>query len=194
LILGSIVSGTLTLALASQACREAVELPPPTAADAGPTEAGPADAGGPGISLGTVTFRMTAAANASSYTYASSDGDPGDGIWWYSVTTADGGYVMIFVPGAGTTCDTCNNMGIPVGYSCYTLPDAGITATWDGISYPGSSTCGGGTQCAIRKYVSEGEYVVHMCAGCDFTVTDAGPDCVNVPFHYPTSAEIVGTL
>jgi hypothetical protein len=42
--------------------------------------------------------------------------------------------------------------------------------------------------------VPEGDYVVTMCAGRPDGFPDAGSECVKVPFHYPTAAEVVGTL
>jgi hypothetical protein len=147
----------------------------------------------------------------------------GNASWWYFVTTADGKPVPTFVSPATAVCEDCFLLGnLPVGPgTCFPLPDGGATATWSGNVVTGSSTCDatsegrpiGAVSCSIFGCVTAGQYVATMCAFAldDCLVADGGscPSasadnaclasldggvCVSVPFEYPTTAEVVGTL
>jgi hypothetical protein len=158
------------------------------------------------VSQGSVTFRMEAPSVDAGYRYVFSFGNPGDGVWWYSLATAYGQPVPIFFSDLAI-CNSCGMVGVPIGAGCAGVPEGGATATWDGTVITGTSTCGWSpgpgqatqaiacqsTQCSLP-----GEYVVTMCAErsdeCFSNSTDAGTACVAVPFSYPTTTEVVGVL
>jgi hypothetical protein len=151
-------------------------------------------------SAGSVTFRMRPPSADAGYSFASSFGIPGDGVWWYSVATADGGALQIFP--SETTCGTCAQVANPIGQACEGLSADGVTATWSGIAVTGQSMCswspGDGEPletipCDTARCVPSGRYVVTMCAGGSLACSDT-PTCVSTPFDYPSTSEIVGTL
>jgi hypothetical protein len=91
-------------------------------------------------------------------------------------------------------CGMCSEAA-PIGQGCSPLPAAGVTATWDGrAAAGGTSTCLGDTTCLTTAYRPAGDYVVTMCTGCPDVPEDAATKCVSIPFAYPTTSEIVGTL
>jgi hypothetical protein len=161
-------------------------------------------AGGPDaacVPLGSVTFRMEAPNVDGGYSYQFSFGDPGDGVWWYSVETPDGSALSIFLPpGASTLCEVCDPRPNPIGQGCGPIPDGGITGGWGGYTITGTSICqpeppssyATPVGCAAIQCLPAGRYVVKMCAGggpC------ASPEtCVDVPFDFPTDAAVVGHL
>jgi hypothetical protein len=151
-----------------------------------------------GCAQGTVTLHMQAAPGAGDHYDTASFGDPGDGVWWYSVAKADGTPLRIFLSQA-TTCGACRNAAIPLGRLEGELTDTGVRATWDGVALTGTATCsssGTTMPCDTSICVPAGQYVVTMCADRDPNASgaDAGTTCVSVPFEYPSNTEIVGTL
>lgn len=101
----------------------------------------------------------------------------------------------IFRTSGEAYCATCTGAPVGVGSGCGAIPSAGVTASWDGFAITGgAATCGGGTACLASEFMPAGDYVVTMCSGCVEQSPDAGVQCVSVPFQYPSSAEIVGTL
>jgi hypothetical protein len=147
---------------------------------------------------------------------------PGKADWWYSVATADGTPARIFLS-PSVTCDPCEIVGnLPVGTTtCAPLPIGGVTATWNGMAVTGDSTCKppsgvsvipGPVSCQVTGCMPAGSYVVTMCAraldDCQTAVQGApcadltdgclasthAPICVSVPFQYPSTADVVGTL
>ena len=174
-----------------------------------PTDAPVArDAGSDGacVSAGSVTFRLQASAADGGRFYARSLADPGDGIWWYSVAKADGTPLQIFLEQANS-CNDCREAIVPIGYGCSPLPDGGVTGGWDGIAVTGFGTCldssepGQGAlsiSCDETTCMPPGRYIVTMCVGCAdarLRPADGGSSpCVSVPFDYPTSTEVVGTI
>jgi hypothetical protein len=168
------------------------------------------DTGAPGcVSQGSVTFRMQAPTGDAGYNALTSFGNPGDGNWWYSVATADGNPLQIFLsPGPVTaTCEPCAPYEVPGGGGCNPVPpDSGVTATWDGTAVTSISTCewspgshqaSEAISCQVIQCMPAGKYVVTMCGSeledCSSTDGEAGA-CVSVPFQYPTSSEVVGYL
>jgi hypothetical protein len=155
------------------------------------------DASGPCGPQSLVTFLMHPRGDY----YAAPAGDPGDGVWWYSVATAHGTPLQIFLGDATddslTTCTECAPEDVASGGVCAT---GDVTATWNGTEITGTSTCtSGGSQvgCSTSVCVPAGDYVVTMCANTDSTCSatgDAGNPCVSVPFHYPTASEVVGSI
>jgi len=155
------------------------------------------------VSLGSVTFRMLPPSEDAAYAYIQSFGDPGDGYFWYSVATASGDKVRIFLANLPSTCSECANTPIPIGFLCASLLDAGVSATWSGVAITGQSTCrtsddGLTISCADTTCMPAGPYVVTMCASGPGQSCDPSPTgsrtCVSVPFSFPTAIEVVGTL
>ncbi len=187
----------VVVALSFAACGGQAIDPSPGAdgPDAGPAATSSAPVGGSPSPNGVTTFRMVTAAAGAGYVYASSFADPGDGVWWYSVATAAGEPLDIFMDGQIPSCSTCGSKGAAIGSLCDALPPAGVTASWDGfVALEGTSTCGAGTSCIPYAYAAAGDYVVTMCAGCAGLEQDAASPCISVPFHYPSGEEVVGTL
>jgi len=162
------------------------------------------DAGTDGrcVSLGSVAFRMEAPPVDGGYGYQVSLGDPGDGVWWYSVETPDGSALSIFLPpGAFTSCDICEPRPDPIGRGCSFVPDGGVSAGWGGTAYTGTSTCqpvpasgySSPVGCATVRCLPAGRYVVKMC-GSKGGLTCDSPTCISVPFDFPTDAAVVGQL
>lgn len=158
-------------------------------------------------SLGSVTFHLQAPAGAPAYTYLNSFGDPGDGFWWYAVAAADGTPLQIFLPAnAATTCGTCQNVLYPDGFSCSTLTTDGVDALWKGTAIVGRSSCpwsdgsvASTISCSTLECMPAGRYVATMCAytstsACVSDPRDGQGTCVSVPFDYPTTSVVVGTL
>lgn len=151
--------------------------------------------------IGGTLFRMEAPPHDGGYWYRSSFGDPGDGVWWYSVETPDGSALQIFLPpGARSLCGDCDPKAYPIGQQCSPIPDGGVTGGWGGFTVTGTSTCqpvptssySGPAGCATIQCLPAGRYTVRMCAGggpCPTSET-----CVDVPFDFPTDAAVVGHL
>lgn len=165
----------------------------------------PSDGGNPQPPACTptpVNFVMQSASVDAGYSYSFSLGIPGDGVWWYSLAQADGGPLSIFP--SETTCDACGLTAIAVGAACGALPDGGATATWDGALVTGNSMCswspGGGEpaesiSCNTTECAPPGRYIVTMCATKNVACpTPNGNVCIDVPFDYPTTSDVVGTL
>ena len=156
------------------------------------------------VPLGSVVFRMEAPPVDGGYGYQLSLGDPGDGVWWYSVETPDGSALSIFLPpGAYTTCDVCEPRDEPIGQGCSFVPDGGVSGGWGGITYTGTSTCEAkatssvpahAAGCATTRCLPAGRYVVKMCGARGGLAACGSPTCVDVPFDFPTDAAVVGHL
>ncbi len=144
----------------------------------------------------SVTLRMQAP-SGTSYLYAQSFSEPGDGVSWYSVAKADGGTLQILWMDLHI-CASCTSQDVAIGYDCSSIPDGGVAVTWNGTTVSGSSTCGTPPEsCDTIGCAAPGEYIATMCAGCPGSPNQReggfGP-CVHVPFHYPTTGEVVGNL
>ena len=157
------------------------------------------------LPLGSVAFRMQAPPTDGGYFYVYSLGDPGDGVWWYSVETTDGGALPIFLPSSTqTTCGTCKDLFEPIGQGCSALPDGGVRGYWGGYAVTGEAACevpatasdpSHLAACATISCPPPGKYVVKMCARrgrCGYT-PDAST-CLSIPFDFPATSEVVGTL
>ena len=168
------------------------------------------DAFAPGACGGSsvVTFHLQASTGDAGLLYARSS-NPGDGIWWFSVADDDGTPVQLFLKTA-TRCDACIDRLIPVGFTCSSLPDGGVTAAWDGTIFTGESSClpppapndqGEPISCDVPSCAPAGRYVVTMCASptCSYVRDGVAGNasqsgCVSIPFDFPSNAELVGTL
>jgi hypothetical protein len=167
----------------------------------GGTDAPPGDRAGALVdgacsALGSVVFRMEAPPIDGGYYYVTSFGDPGDGVWWYSLETQDGSALPIFLPpSVFTTCDVCDPAPDPIGIACGLIPDGGVSRGWGGYTVTGTGTCGAYVQgCATTRCLPAGRYVVKMCGGRGTCAGGDAATCVEVPFDLPTDQEVVGTL
>jgi hypothetical protein len=148
------------------------------------------------VPIGSVVFRMEAPPIDGGYSYVSSFGDPGDGVWWYSLETPDGSALPIFLPPSTfTTCDVCDPAPDPIGFSCGAIPDGGVSRGWGGYTVTGTATCGANALgCATTRCLPAGRYLVKMCGWRGTCTTGDAPTCVEVPFDFPTDQEVVGAL
>jgi hypothetical protein len=157
------------------------------------------------VPLGAAAFRMQAPPSDAGYFYLFSLGDPGDGVWWYSVETTDGAVLPIFLPSSTeTTCSSCKDLLEPIGQACAALPDGGVRGHWGGYAVTGEASCevpatssdpSHLAACATITCLPPGRYVVKMCAsrgGCGYS-SDAAT-CLSIPFDFPAASEVVGTL
>jgi hypothetical protein len=177
----------------------------------GGTDAPPSDAARTDASqdsacspLSSVVFRMEAPPIDGGYYYVSSFGEPGDGVWWYSLEMPDGSAVPIFLPpGASSICNVCDARPNPIGFACETIPDGGVSRGWGGYTVTGTASCE--TQatssspaysigCATIRCLPAGRYLVKMCGGRGMCAGGDAATCVEVPFDFPTDQEVVGTL
>jgi hypothetical protein len=123
---------------------------------------------------------------------------------WITLFTEDGGAQIDMLPassapGTGTDCATCSGAGysIPIGAFWGPLGDAGVSQTWNGTVYAGS-TCGAtASACVAEESAQAGRYQARMCA-CPAAELQAGfcvsSVCTSVPFDYPGTTTVAGTL
>jgi hypothetical protein len=147
-----------------------------------------------GCTLGSVTFVLRA--NGCAVTSS----NPGDEFFWYSVLEADGGApVPIFydtiTQALRGTCAFLGNVG---GFGCTAIPDAGVTAVWNGTHAGARSSCDSESMhvtlpCQPLLCTPAGAYVARMCTGSE---VDPGVPvaCTNVPFTYPEDTLVVGVI
>ena len=169
----------------------------------GPSDSPDADRSSVCGPQGLVTFDMQVPPGGGGYSYLESFGNPGDGAWWYSVASADGTQLPIFL--TLPTCGSCEEADIPIGFGCIPVPAGIVSATWDGTVVTGNSRCADPVgpnaglpinPCNTIKCVAPGQYVATMCASrvpqdCSFR---QGATCVSVPFEYPAASDVVGNL
>jgi hypothetical protein len=157
------------------------------------------------VPLGAVAFRMQAPATDAGYQYVFSLGNPGDGVWWYSVETPDGAVLPIFLPsGAPSTCERCEDGLTPIGQGCGALPDGGVSGGWGGYAVTGAVSCevpassfdpAHQSLCATIDCLPAGRYTVKMCAVKGGCYSASGQNtCLSIPFDFPGTSEVVGTL
>ena len=177
-----------------------------------PVETGAAGAGAGGDSTGgvpanlgdkssgNVTFELAVSATKS-YCATSTNCSAADLV---AVLDGDGNPVRRgVVDCAAVACDTCAAPGC-LGIDC---PSRGEPVTEQRLSWDGAvnvqSTCGAMmTSCSGRAYVRPGKFVARMCAtpgtltagDVPECVPSGPPACVDVPFEYPSSAVVRGTL
>ena len=163
--------------------------------DAGGAGAGGA-AGASGVcNGGTVTFSMkTSGGGPGSYCVGE-----GCGGTWISIATAAGDPIDL-ERDCITDCGACQPVACPnlCAAPRPTKPE-GEQTTWDGTYWP-KKTCGAGISCADQACATPGKYVATMCATSNAIQTGGFCNgggmstCVDVPFVYPTSAIVEGTL
>lgn len=151
-------------------------------------------------SSGNVTFDLAVGATKS-YCATSTNCSTPD---LFAVLDADGNPVRrAVVDCAAVDCDTCAPPGC-LGIDC---PSRGESVSAQRLSWDGAvnvqSTCGAKmTSCSGRAYVRPGEFVARMCAtpgtltagAVPECVPSGPPECVDVPFEYPSSAVVRGSL
>jgi hypothetical protein len=160
-----------------------------------PADGSPTVLPGPCVT-GTVTFRMEVPGVDGGYTAITSEGDPGDGVWWYSIATKEGDAVDPFVKPGDTLCKSCSGAFGMSGTQCNFIPDGGETATWGGATVT-TGMCKGSDECDVLGCAPAGEYVVTMCAtpfSVGLCALDGGQTCVKVPFTYPATTDVVGQI
>jgi hypothetical protein len=97
-----------------------------------------------------------------------------------------------------TVCATCAFAEDAIGQSCSSVPAGGVSVSWDGTAVAGHSTCNG-QSCDVTTCMPAGSYVATMCAsgpgqGCNSGSASSGQTCLHVPFDYPKTKNVVGTL
>jgi hypothetical protein len=184
---------TCASALAENVCgAEGCSALPPTC----PTACAP---------LGTVQFRLYAPVadagpySALTYFWAS------DAVSWFSVSTGAGDPLQVLPPtsddGPGLdwapSCSACQSLLIAAGQTATPIGDGGVSATWNGTSYSLTSTCNepgsGQVPCGDVLCAPAGSYVVKMCASPPGNSGDSDL-CTSVPFDFPGTPVVVGTL
>jgi hypothetical protein len=134
-------------------------------------------------------------------------GDP------FTVLDASGKALTTWLSCGMADCTSCVGQPCPPG-SCHfssPVPAAGTDFTWDGTVYADSSGCGSGqigsppVRCWKPSCAPPGRYTAHLCAYALPPNSDGGvqvcelhaattPTCVDVPFDYPTTTQVVGAL
>jgi hypothetical protein len=128
----------------------------------------------------------------------------GLGCSWLSLSCASSGSLPLSVPDiAPVDCRDCASslpqfpIGCPVPSPTGDSGPSTFDQGWNGVYYTGGPVCGSTPDlrpCATPLCAPAGRYVASMC-GC--RLADSGPcinTCTEVPFDYPSSRTVVGTL
>jgi hypothetical protein len=126
----------------------------------------------------------------------------GCGGQWLSIKTAAGETLDRFFL-CGVTCSDCSARPC-APMACMLpghLPPEGATETWDGTHFA-SGTCGAAMQCSRAACVAAGSHLVATMCAYPNTGPDGGfgcmgsptPNCVDVPFDFPSAAPVVGII
>jgi hypothetical protein len=128
---------------------------------------------------------------------------------WFGIFDATGSAVSTELVCAIAPCSSCQMAGCPLLCATSTpLPAEGMETTWDGIQWVDAGTCGDNLACRSPVCAPAGEYVARFCghaleAGAggapgqfDYCENNAAPEptCVEVPFTYPSTNEVIGVL
>ncbi len=157
-----------------------------------------------------VTFHMTQAPGSSFCTNNC-------GTTWVTVVPPDGGPALTLTNFCRTTCDICQPLvcagaapsgdgppGNGTAAACAApqpFPAMGESYSWDGFLWT-TGTCGpNGYACVSRSCSTPpGKYIARMCANRrtsdagTFCMYDPVQTCVDVPFDYPATGVVEGTL
>jgi hypothetical protein len=158
--------------------------------------------GGTACVTATVTFGIDRAAGTSD---AWCLGAPqGCSAEWLTVKDSSGSG-LARANNCGTPCATCTPMGCPAYCAMPSeLKVGGATTTWEGQIFV-AGTCGASMSCQSPSCAAPGRYTAVMCAfpnpspdgglglSCA-TGAAAAQTCVEVPFDYPGTATVSGTL
>ena len=174
-------------------------------------DAGAHDAGAPGVCGGsltggelgpTLTFVMKAPGGYCA-------GRPsGCDATWLSILDADG-HALPLSSNCTAECSSCEPLGCPAICPIPSpVPSEGASGAWEGRIFA-PSTCtmaqGGSLSCVDPQCAPAGTYVARMCAfpgkggdagsePCDLASNDVKVTCVDVPFEWPSSGPITGTI
>jgi len=143
-----------------------------------------------------VTFRLRVQSGSDYCTNAC-------GAPWVSIYKTGSDQPLVISRGCTTDCSQCQPVACPA-IACIApqhVPHDGETLTWDGTAWQ-SSKCGPQNLTCTSPTCGTppGRYIARMCAYK--AASDAGPycmavsaiTCVDVPFEYPTSSAVEGTL
>jgi hypothetical protein len=162
---------------------------------------------GPSMSAGSVTLQLKLGPGAA---YCDETAACNAAVNYISVRAPSG---AVLLPALGSDqicpappCDPCQPTACP-NLAC---PPRGVMAHDDEVIWNGSylvmSTCGPATtRCRQPVFAQPGQYVAVMCATPGRLVTPAGGglaqctktgdrQCIEIPFTYPSSTPVVGTL
>ena len=155
--------------------------------------------GGGDASPGTTSIKIEIHGSAP-HCFASNCGE-GPAI---SISDSEG-HMLDLVGSCGSlSCESCSPRRCP-GTPCQpqTLPPQEAWLVWDGSNFVGS-TCGIDAPCIRRSYATPGRYTATFCATEGMLVTvDGGPSrcvtsgpmkCIELPFDFPSSVPVVGSL
>ncbi|HEY8079301.1 MAG TPA: hypothetical protein VIF62_34460 [Labilithrix sp.] len=155
---------------------------------------GGAGGGGAACSGPSATFVLNVSAQGS---FCDSEGCNGTFI---TLLRADG-TALAATPDCETSCGDCAPVACPALCRAPNEVGAGgLKTTWNG-TYSESSTCGSGVTCAQPECAEAGHYVARMCvfrdaheAGAVGGCQAGEKVCTDVPFDWPTTATITGTI
>jgi hypothetical protein len=122
---------------------------------------------------------------------------------WFTVLSPNG-TPLLGGSICGTDCATCVTTPCPPLPCMFPtpVPPEGVQATWSGAYFTEeTTTCNGqSTACARKRCAAPGHYTVRMCAyarqddgGALCTTVDT-PTCVELPFDWPSTATVIGTV
>jgi hypothetical protein len=156
--------------------------------------------GPPETSPGTVTLRLTVSPGRS---YCDQD-DFCNFASHIHVRDPSGRVLLTALPFCQPICSQlCAPPPCP-GFPCIPMGTrfTGEQLVWSGVYYD-SSTCGAGAGCFIQRFATPGRYRAVMCAtpgtlsapdGGQPVCAKEGPRCVELPFDFPSSTVVEGTL
>jgi hypothetical protein len=126
---------------------------------------------------------------------------------WINIFEASGPLTtVVYAPSCGVTnCGSCETESCPK-HLCeapIVIPPEGIQTTWTGVRYAGDTCKQNGSSlssCQKAFCVAPGHYVARMCGYlADGDATTCGsasptPTCTDVPFDWPMTSTLTGTL
>lgn len=134
-------------------------------------------------------------------------GVPGtcDPTWLTIIDSA--GKSLTYGNACETTCGECQQVGCPsICPQPSPVPAEGAKLSWDGRIFT-SNTCNGAAgslSCVDLDCAPSGQYIARMCGyrstadggtnACSGLTMDAKPTCVDVPFEWPKTVTVRGTL
>jgi hypothetical protein len=160
--------------------------------------------GGPdasNCSNATVTFQLLVAQPPTTNGYCVGTACSGS---WLTIKTASGDPLTAFRPFCTPLCDACGPVACPA-IACvapHAVAPTGETMTWDGTYYV-NSACGAGLTCATPQCMRPGTALIATMCASPRLDPDGGPycyggfqtpECVDVPFEYPSGAPVQGWI
>ena len=139
-----------------------------------------------------VTFRLIA--SGGSWLVTGSDYSDTSATTWLTFYLPSGEQLYAEPTHAlSLDCRSCSSM-FPYGNGSWSLevPDAGALDEWNGLGYVAGACGSFGAACITPLCMPPGPYIAKMCATDEGA--DAGLQCVEVPFEYPTTQTVTGML